>query len=55
MKAIVCDKCGEVITDEEEMKDLLRLDFRTAYVGKFSETHLCDKCKDLLYKWIENK
>ena len=55
MKAIVCDKCKKVMTDEKELKDTLRLDLCTNYLSKFSEKHLCNDCKDLFCDWIDNE
>lgn len=53
MKAIICDKCGLSITDEEVIKETLRLDLRTDKVGKWDEMHLCDSCRKKLFSWFK--
>lgn len=55
MRAVVCNKCKKVITDEKIVKDTLRLDFCTEKVGKYAEKHLCDECKEELYKFLGEK
>ena len=55
MKAIVCDKCKKVITDEQIIKDTLKLDLCTKYLGKYSEIHLCDDCKMKFFAWLTNE
>ena len=54
MKAIVCDRCGRVIIDEKEIKNIVRLDMCTNDVGKFGEKHLCDDCVDEFKEWFNN-
>ena len=53
MKAIVCDKCEKVITDEKELKNLVRLDLCTNYLNKYGEMHLCDDCKKKFFDWFK--
>lgn len=53
MKAIVCDKCKKVVTDEEALKKTTRLDMSTIRAGKYSEIHLCDDCDSKFYEWLE--
>lgn len=55
MKAIVCDKCKKVITDDEVIKDTMRIDFSTPNLGKCNEKYLCRYCEDMLYQWLNNK
>lgn len=55
MKAIICDKCKKIITEEKEIKDLIRLDLCTNFVGKYSEKHLCDKCKVKFNSWLNRE
>lgn len=52
MKAIICDKCKRVITNEDELKNIVRLDMCNNYIGKYSEKHLCDECEDKFYTWL---
>lgn len=55
MKAIVCDKCKKVITDEKEIESIMRLDLCTNYLSKFGERHLCDDCKSKFYDWLKSE
>ena len=54
MKAIVCDKCKRTITGEL-LKETITLQLHKDFIGKFSEKHLCEECKSLFYKWIDNE
>ena len=55
MKAIICDKCKKVITDEKEIRDIVRFDLCTNYLGKYDEKHLCDDCKSSFFDWLKDK
>ena len=55
MKAIVCNKCEIVITDEKKLQNITRLDMCTAYLGKYSEAHLCDNCKSEFHDWLKGE
>ena len=55
MKAIVCDKCKKVITDEEKLKHTTRLDMYTNNLGKYSEKHLCEDCRSGFYDWLKDE
>lgn len=52
MKAVICDRCGRVVIDVKEIKNITRLDMCTNDVGKFAEKHLCDDCVDEFGKWF---
>lgn len=55
MKAVVCNKCKVVITDESKLKDITGLKLFTPYLGIYDEMHLCDDCKSDFWDWINNK
>lgn len=55
MKAIVCNKCEKVITDEEKLKHTIRLDMCTNYLNKYDEKHLCDDCNSKFHEWLKSK
>ena len=40
---VTCDKCGEIISENEPMN----------FTGV--EMHLCQRCKKLFYKWLEGE
>jgi len=52
MNAIVCDKCGLVIVDKNEIKKTTKVIFSTDRVGKFSENDFCDDCLDEFSEWL---
>jgi hypothetical protein len=41
MKAVVCNKCKAVITDESKLKDTIGLKLWTPFLGVYDEMHLC--------------
>lgn len=54
MKALKCNKCGKVITSSVEIKTTTNILLKSEGVGIYSDDiHLCEKCIDLLYDWIE--
>lgn len=55
MKAIVCDKCQEVITDKELIDEVVTLGFYAAKLGEFDEVHLCESCLGLFGDWLESE
>lgn len=55
MKAIVCDKCKKVITEEKEIRDIVRFDLCTNYLGKYDEKHFCDECKKAFFEWLRDE
>ena len=48
----VCDRCGNELTDENEVSDLTRGAFRLCYVD-YSEAELCQDCHNR-YKNLMN-
>ena len=52
MKAYVCDKCENVITSDKIRADMLILEFKTEKLGIWDTRHLCDNCKNKLFKWF---
>ena len=50
MRAIVCDKCKNVITDT--IRYVSKLEMSTERDGKYSELHLCDDCVEKFNKWL---
>lgn len=55
MNAIVCDKCGKVITDKKELDDTTSLMFSTRNVGVYSNHDLCRECVEKFDAWLKNK
>jgi uncharacterized protein with PIN domain len=55
MKAVVCNKCKAVITDESKLKDTIGLKLWTPFLGVYDEMHLCEDCKSDFWDWISNK
>ena len=55
MNAIVCDKCGKVITDKKKLDETTMLSMSAVYVGEYSKIHLCDDCKDSFVEWLNHK
>jgi len=53
VKAIVCNKCGTVITSEDIIGKTTRLDFATK-LGKYQEMHLCEKCLKLFREFMNS-
>lgn len=55
MKAYICNKCKLVVTNQDAMKKMHRLDFATDNIGKYDEKHLCDGCYKKIVNFINNE
>lgn len=52
MKAIICDKCGEI---QPCTAYSATVETNRHYLGESPEIHLCSKCTEDLIKWIKTK
>lgn len=55
MKALICDKCGEVISDIETLKNTCTLTISTLKTGTYEVEHLCAKCENQFFDWLEGE
>lgn len=54
MKQIICDKCNKVINEiDEGIK--LKISYINNYIGCKQTHHLCEKCTDKYFDWINTK
>lgn len=58
MKAIICDKCKKVMSDELDLSYVKTIDFSYPLVGHYFSINLCTECKKSFDKiftdWMQN-
>lgn len=52
MRAIICDKCGEIQTDTLHCT---RADVNREDYGTPTEIHLCSNCTENFIKWVSGE